>query len=106
MTGGKLQVDLTGLEDFASRMDAIRSQLESSQGYISGFDADLGDPRVVAAVDHFNGNWSDGRKHVEDNAKTLSTMVHEAVKSYRATDQKLASQLARGSGGRPGAARA
>ncbi len=106
MAGGKLQVDLTGLEDFANRMDAIRSQLESSQGYISGFDSDLGDPRVVAAVDHFNRNWSDGRKHVEDNARTLSSMVHEAVKSYRATDQKLASQLTRRPGGSPGTAQA
>jgi hypothetical protein len=106
MAGGRLEVDLTGLEEFASRMDAIRSALGSSQGYIGGFDADLGDPQVVAAVDHFNGNWSDGRKHVEDNAGTLSTMVHEAVKSYRATDQKLASQLARGSGGQRGAAQA
>lgn len=98
MAGGRLQVDLAGLEEFGGRLDAIRSQLESSAGYITGFDADLGDARVVAAVEHFNGNWSDGRKHVEDNARTLSSMVHEAVKSYRATDSGLARQLARRSG--------
>lgn len=98
MAGGKLQVDLAGLEEFANHLDAIRSQLESSQGYISGFDADLGHPGVIAAVENFNGNWSVGRRHVQDNARTHSSMVHEAVKSYRATDQRLASKLARKSG--------
>lgn len=95
MAGGRLQVNLEALAAFGSRLDGIRSQLEASPRYVSGFDADLGDPRVVAAVDHFNSNWNDGRKHVEDNAKTLSAMVHEAVKSYRATDDRLARQLAR-----------
>lgn len=91
-------MDLAGLGDFAGRLDAIRAGLSSSNAYISGFGGDLGDPRVAAAMEHFNGNWNDGRRQVAENAKTLSGMVHESVKSYRATDDKLSAQLTRQSG--------
>ncbi len=88
-----LSVDLDGLSSFASRLDRIRDALESARDTLRGNDAALGDRTVVDALDRFEDRWRDGREKIEDNAKTLSTMVTESVATYRQADDDLASSL-------------
>lgn len=88
-----LQVDLDGLSAFASRLDRIRDALSDAKDVLRGEDDALGDGTVVSALHRFEDRWRDGREKVEDNAKTLSTMVTESVAAYRRADDDLAASL-------------
>lgn len=93
-----LSVDLDGLSDFAGRLDRIRESLESAKDSLRGNDDALGDGTVVEALERFEDRWRDGREKIEDNAKTLSTMVTESVATYRQADDDLAASLSTSEG--------
>ena len=88
-----LQVDLDGLASFARRLDRIRDALGDAEDVLRGYDDALGDGTVVAALHRFEDRWRDGREKIEDNAKTLSTMVTGSVDAYRRADDDLARSL-------------
>lgn len=89
----QLAVDLDALDDFGTRLDTIKQQLDSSHNTIDSYDDAYGSDKVRDAMHHFEKHWHDGRKHVEDTAGVLSNMAKEAVKSLRAADQDLAKKL-------------
>lgn len=88
-----LSVDLDGLAAFASRLDRICDALSDAERVLRGSDDALGDETVVEALHRFEDRWRDGREKIEDNAKTLATMVTESVATYRQADSDLAGSL-------------
>lgn len=90
----RLTVDLDGLSQFAARLRRIQERLDEAKQELGEYGAALGDARVSSALDDFEQHWRDGRKKVSDNAEALSTMVGEAVKTYRATDDRLRDEIA------------
>jgi hypothetical protein len=91
-----LQVDLDALDDFGSRLDTIKQELDSSNRIIGSYESDYGSDKVRDAMHHFDSHWHDGRKHVEDSAGVLANMAHEAVKTFRQADQDMAKKLTDG----------
>lgn len=94
-----LTVDLDGLTTFASELDRIRGSLDSAGATFGAQHGDLGSDTVSAALDDFSDHWHDGRKKVTDNAKSLSSMVHESVDTYRRTDSDLSTAIQQSSQG-------
>ena len=92
----RLAVDLDALDDFGSRLDTIKQQLDSSHKTIDSYEDAYGSDKVRDAMHHFEKHWHDGRKHVEDTAGVLSNMAKEAVKTFRDTDQDMAKKLKEG----------
>lgn len=88
-----LEVDLPGLDAFARRLDRICDALQGAEDVLRGYDDALGDRTVVDALHRFEDRWRDGRRKIEENATTLSTMVSESVATYRRTDADLATSL-------------
>ena len=89
----RLTVDLNALDDFGSRLDTIKQQLDSSRKTIDSYDDAYGSDKVRDAMHHFESHWRDGRKHVEDTAGVLSNMAKEAVKAFRGVDEDMAKKL-------------
>lgn len=91
-----LGYDLTALETFSGQLGTVRKGLEESHSTIGSYDSDYGHGGVRDAMHHFEKHWRDGRKHVEHTAKSLESMVTEAVKAYTKVDEDLAKQLTAG----------
>ena len=88
-----LEVDLAGLSAFASGLDRIRTDLDATGDTLDAYHDDLGSDRVWGAMDDFKDHWHDGRRKIMDNAKNLSSMVHESVDTYTRTDQDLSTAI-------------
>jgi hypothetical protein len=89
----RLKVDLDGLEQFASSLDGIRKTMDGTRNLFDAYAADLGSGKVASALDHFDSNWHDGRKEIDDKLQSLSKMAGQAVQQFRQTDGKLGSEL-------------
>lgn len=88
-----LEVDLEGLDALAAQLHRIRAQLDAGRRTLDATRSDLGSHDVAAALDHFEDHWEDGRESIDENGKTLATMVTESVKAYRDADRELARGL-------------
>jgi hypothetical protein len=88
-----LQVDLDGLSAFAGGLDRIRSALDATGDTLDAYQDDIGSETVSGALDHFTDHWHDGRMKITDNAKNLSSMVHESVDTYTETDDNLSQAI-------------
>jgi hypothetical protein len=88
-----LTVDLDGLSAFAGGLDRIRASLDSTGDTFDAFHDDIGSDTVSGALDDFSDHWHDGRKKITDNAKSLSSMVHESVDTYRKSDDDLSTAI-------------
>lgn len=89
----RLEVDLDGLETLASRLDGIRASLQATRRMVDAAAGDPGSADVARALHRFEKHWRDGRERIDDSAETLSAMLHESVRAYRASDQQLADGL-------------
>jgi hypothetical protein len=88
-----LVVDLDGLSVFAGELDRIRASLDGTGDTFAAYHDDLGSGTVSGALDDFKDHWDDGRQKITDNAKSLSSMVHESVDTYRKTDTDLSTAI-------------
>jgi hypothetical protein len=88
-----LSVDLELLDGFGTKLDVIKQSLDSATSVIDSYDSAYGSDKVRDAMHHFVSHWNDGRKHVEDTAGSLATMVHESVAAYRKSDGDLANKI-------------
>jgi hypothetical protein len=88
-----LEVDLDGLAAFAGQLDRIRTNLDDTGDVLDAYHDDIGSERVNGALDHFKDHWHDGRKKITDNAKSLSSMVHQSVDTYRKADDDLSTAI-------------
>jgi hypothetical protein len=93
-----LEVDLDGLSAFAGGLDRIRSALDATGDTFDAYHDDIGSGTVSGALDHFKDHWHDGRRKIMDNAKNLSSMVHESVDTYTQTDDNLAQAIQKSQG--------
>lgn len=85
-----LEVDVDGLESLVTTVDAVRKGLENTPKLVSNHRDEVGSSDVSNALDHFQSHWHDGRRHIADNAKTMTGMLSEAVKQFRKVDASLA----------------
>jgi hypothetical protein len=88
-----LVVDLDGLDAFAAQLNRITDTMDATRRLIDAARSDLGSSDVAHALDRFEDRWDDGRQKIEDNGKTLATMVTESTKAYRKADSELTSSL-------------
>lgn len=89
----RLEVDLDGLEQFASTLDGIRKTMDGTRNLFDAYAADLGSGKVASALDHFDSNWHDGRKDIDGKLQGLSKTAGQAVQQFRQTDGKLSTEL-------------
>jgi hypothetical protein len=94
-----LEVDLDGLATFAGGLDRIRASLDDTGDTFDAYHDDIGSGTVSGALDDFKDHWHDGRRKITDNAKSLSSMVHESVDTYRKTDNDLSTAIHQSSEG-------
>ncbi|MDX6355226.1 MAG: hypothetical protein QOF98_2129 [Streptomyces sp.] len=98
-TPDRLAVDLTGLEDFARNLDAVRSTMNGTRKLFESYEAKLGSGKVADALDGFEHNWKDGRKEIDGQVEGLGKMANTAVDQIKKADKDLADQLAKSTGG-------
>ncbi|HEY5836885.1 DUF6507 family protein [Streptomyces sp.] len=91
-----LGYDLLALETFGGQLNTVKQGLEESHSTIDSYDSDYGHASVRDAMHHFEKHWRDGRKHVQNTAESLASMVTEAVKAYTKVDEDLARQITAG----------
>jgi hypothetical protein len=103
-----LVVDVDGLDALVATIDRIRAGLDGTRSLVAETGPAMGSGEVASAMDHFQSHWNDGRKHIDKNAETMSSMLASAVTAYRKTDGDLAADLSSntttttiGHGGRP-----
>jgi hypothetical protein len=98
-TPDRLAVDLTGLEDFARTLEAVRTTMNGTRKLFDSYEAKLGSDKVSGALDHFEHNWKDGRKEIDGQLEGLSKMADTAVSEIKKADKDLADQLAKSTQG-------
>ena len=98
-TPDRLAVDLTGLEDFARNLAAVRSTMNGTRKLFESYEAKLGSGKVADALDSFEHNWKDGRKEIDGQLEGLGKMADTAVEQIKKADKDLADQLAKSTGG-------
>ncbi len=99
MGADRLGVDLTGLEDFARSLDAVRNTMNGTRKLFDAYEAKLGSDKVSGALDHFEHGWKDGRKEIDGQLEGLAKMANTAVTQIRKADKDLADQLAKSAKG-------
>ncbi len=89
----RLSVDLEGLLDVGARLTRVKDDLDRTSQVLGGQSHVLGDARVSGALEGFEEHWRDGRRKVVANAEALTTMVSEAVRTFRKVDDQLRDSL-------------
>lgn len=88
-----LVVDIDGLESLMATVRRIQKGLNETKTVVERNAWAIGSGEVVAAMDHFQSHWKDGRKHINENADTMSSMLTDSVAAYRKTDEELATSV-------------
>ena len=81
------------LVDLASRVSAVRDQLDGTRDLVDDVSSSLGSQVVASALDHFVSGWRDGRKQISTEVGALSDMFMQAAGVYSDTDNSLASAI-------------
>jgi hypothetical protein len=104
--GADLNVDLDGLEQFASQVRSVRDRMNGTRSMFDSYREDLGSGHLADALDDFVHNWKDGRKQIDGHLEGLAKTAEHAVAEIRKADRKLAGELKKGTrqteGGRSG----
>jgi hypothetical protein len=85
-----LTVDVDGLEALVATITRVQDGLNNTPDVVSSSADAMGSGDVAGAMDHFQDHWHDGRKHISNNAETMTSMLGDSAKAYRTTDNDLA----------------
>jgi hypothetical protein len=88
-----LIVDVDGLEALVGTIKRVQDGLNSTPDLVRSAAEAMGSGDVAGAMDHFQDHWHDGRKHISDNAETMTSMLGDSAAAYRKTDTQLASSV-------------
>lgn len=88
-----LVVDVDGLDVLVGTIKRIQQGLDDTPSVVDDSSGVMGSSDVSGAMDHFQDHWHDGRKHINDNADTMTSMLGDSVQAYRKTDNDLSSSL-------------
>ena len=84
-----IRVDIDGLSSLATRLRAIRQQLENL-GYDFGrFDREIGAPVVRARLGEVAGNWTAARQRIGRELTRLADMADTAASTYQAKEDEI-----------------
>jgi hypothetical protein len=86
---GTFWVDPDALSQLANRIDSIVNALENAEQSEQGADAALGTSNLAGAYNDFIGGWSDGRKQILSNIKTLSGAASAAASAYLQAENQI-----------------
>ena len=87
---GDLQLDLDGIDDFATALDGIMGQLDGTGMRLGDEGWLAGDKDLCAALDDFTNRWRQASPLIDSYAKHLSSMAHDCVARFRQADTTLA----------------
>ncbi len=88
-----LVVDVDGLEALVGTIKRVQDGLNNTPDVVTSSADAMGSGDVAGAMDHFQDHWHDGRKHISNNAETMTAMLGDSATAYRKTDSQLASAL-------------
>ena len=86
---GTFWVDPDALSQLGNRIDSIVGDLENADQSERGADQVLGTPNLAGAYNDFIGGWSDGRKQILSNIKTLSGAASAAASAYLQAENQI-----------------
>lgn len=88
-----LVVDLQGLNALASQLKTVKDGLENTPDLVDSSRPSIGSGDVADAMDHFQGNWKDGRKKIASGVDSMTSMLTQSVEAYDKTDTDLGTQI-------------
>jgi hypothetical protein len=88
-----LEVAIGEVEYLGTRLKALGSDLEKTDGHVSYGKTALVHAKVIDAMDNFRGNWNDNRDHLADKLQKLGDLATQAAKSFTEQDEDLARQI-------------
>jgi len=86
MSSIELEVDRDELRQVHRQLGEIQAALEDAK-HIDVYDGAIGSGRVEDALDHFVGNWSQGRKQILEELKGLLERLGKAIETYDKQEQ-------------------
>ncbi len=89
-----IAVDTNGLRDLATAADRIRAALSDDHGVFGGRGCGIEHRRLQHALDDFDNRWSDKRKKIDENLKTMASSINNIAGTFDDSDQMLADALA------------
>jgi len=92
-TVADLKVDIDGLSALGAMVISIKDRLNGSGGEVDRARGAMGSGTVCDALGDFEDHWSDGRKHLGDNADTMASMLSSAVDSFTKAENDLSTAL-------------
>jgi hypothetical protein len=98
MMSGDLVVDLGLLENTDHALGVLFTEFKDASAIVSGYAADIGAPVLVGALEAFATDWNAHRAQLLSSIASVRTLAAEGGKQFRATDDKLASDLRKGGG--------
>jgi hypothetical protein len=88
-----LVVDLDSLQGLVRAIRGIQGGLADTKDVVLGASDAAGDSAVSGAMGHFQSHWKDGRKHIDSNAETMTSMLDSTVQAFEATENQLAGSI-------------
>ena len=85
-----LVVDVDGLEALVATVKGVQAEMNRTPDLVDAVGEAMGSGDVSGALDHFQSHWHDGRKHLNNSADTMTSMLGESAQAYRRTDDQLA----------------
>jgi hypothetical protein len=88
-----LVVDLGLLESTAGALSMLMEEFNNASKIVDDYQGDIGDPRLLSALDDFASNWKVHRQTLLSSMDAVYKMATTSHKAYVNADDKLARDI-------------
>ncbi|MEV7236292.1 hypothetical protein AB0N06_20540 [Streptomyces sp. NPDC051020] len=94
MADGVINVPIDQLKETLAGLADIRARIEDKTGLQRvGGESDVGDAKLISAVNSFDGAWAKGHDRVQENVDSFKKATDGAVENFQKADDGTAGKL-------------
>lgn len=92
-----IEIPVDELKNVIKLLADIQNRIEQKTGLERvGTEKDVGDPKLIKAVNDFDGAWKAGHERVEDNVKEFKKANQGVIDNFEKADRDTADALDHG----------
>ncbi|MGW2562718.1 hypothetical protein ACWCXB_26420 [Streptomyces sp. NPDC001514] len=89
-----IHIPVEDLRDTLAKLEDIRSRIEDRTGLERvGTEADVGDRRLIDAINSFDSAWAKGHDRVQENVDSFSKSTQGIIDNFEQTDADVTQNI-------------
>ncbi|MGW1494927.1 hypothetical protein [Streptomyces sp. NBC_00191] len=89
-----INIPVEDLRDTLTKLADIRSRIEDKTGLERvGTEADVGDRRLIDAINSFDSAWAKGHDRVQENVDSFSKSTQGIIDNFEQTDADVTQNI-------------